>query len=74
MGCGFTLFPSTSESGSRVKMCESADSMAACRRLDRGEEVEGMRERIEAIGEAAELEDVPVEELRVRRKGFRFLY
>ncbi|KAG9100237.1 hypothetical protein FRC06_004377 [Ceratobasidium sp. 370] len=44
------------------------------KRLERGEEVEGMRERTDAIEEAAELEDVPVEELRARRKGFRFLY
>ncbi|KAG8707758.1 hypothetical protein FRC09_001630, partial [Ceratobasidium sp. 395] len=44
------------------------------KRLERGEEVEGMRERVDAIEEAAELEDVPVEELRARRRGFRFLY
>ncbi|QRV72254.1 major facilitator superfamily transporter [Ceratobasidium sp. AG-Ba] len=44
------------------------------KRLERGEEVEGMRERVDAIEEAAELEDVPIEELRAMRKGFRFLY
>ncbi|KAG8688454.1 actin [Ceratobasidium sp. 423] len=43
-------------------------------RLDRGEIVEGICERAEAIQEAAELEGVPVEELRARRQGFRFLY
>ncbi|KAH7344160.1 MFS general substrate transporter [Rhizoctonia solani] len=44
------------------------------KRLDRGEAVEGISERTEAIQEAAELEGVPVEELRMRRQGFRFLY
>ncbi|CAE6384252.1 unnamed protein product [Rhizoctonia solani] len=44
------------------------------KRLDRGEAVEGISERAEAIAEAAELEGVPVEELRSRRQEFRFLY
>ncbi|KAF8604467.1 MFS general substrate transporter [Ceratobasidium sp. AG-I] len=44
------------------------------RRLDRGDMVEGMQERLEAIGEAAELEGISVEEVKARRKGFRFLY
>ncbi|CAE6468789.1 unnamed protein product [Rhizoctonia solani] len=44
------------------------------KRLDRGEAVEGISERTEAIQEAAELEGVPVEELQTKRQGFRFLY
>ncbi|CAE6396004.1 unnamed protein product [Rhizoctonia solani] len=43
-------------------------------RLDNGEEVEGMQERRDAMEEAAELEGVTVEEIRQRRKGFRFAY
>ncbi|QRW19031.1 major facilitator superfamily transporter [Rhizoctonia solani] len=43
-------------------------------RLDNGEEVEGMQERRDALEEAAELEGVTVEEVRQRRKGFRFAY
>jgi hypothetical protein len=42
--------------------------------LDKGEVVEGISERMDAIEEAAELEGVPVEELRARRQRFRFLY
>lgn len=45
-----------------------------CRRLDRGEEVEGMRERPEALEQTAELEGVKIDELRERKKGFRFAY
>ncbi|CUA69298.1 hypothetical protein RSOLAG22IIIB_08424 [Rhizoctonia solani] len=44
------------------------------KRLDRGEIIEGVGERTEAVREAAELEGVPVEELRTRRQAFRFLY
>lgn len=36
--------------------------------------VEGMQERLDAIEETAELEGVSVEEVKARRKGFRFLY
>lgn len=36
--------------------------------------MEGICDRVEAIEEAAELEGVPVEVLRARRQGFRFLY
>ncbi|EUC56277.1 MFS general substrate transporter [Rhizoctonia solani AG-3 Rhs1AP] len=43
-------------------------------RLNRGEVVEGVCERTEAVREAAELEGVPMEELRIRRQAFRFLY
>ncbi|QRW04887.1 major facilitator superfamily transporter [Ceratobasidium sp. AG-Ba] len=43
-------------------------------RLDNGEVVEGMQERQDAMEEAAELEGVTVEEIRARRKGFRFAY
>ncbi|KAF8609699.1 MFS general substrate transporter [Ceratobasidium sp. AG-I] len=44
------------------------------RRLDNGEEVEGMQERRDAMEEAAEMEGVSIEEIRQRRKGFRFAY
>jgi hypothetical protein len=44
------------------------------RRLDRGETVEGICDRTEAIEQAADLEGVPIEELRSRRKAFRFVY
>ncbi|CAE6517932.1 unnamed protein product [Rhizoctonia solani] len=44
------------------------------KRLDRGEIIEGVGERTEAVREAAELEGVPVEELRTRRQAFRLLY
>lgn len=43
-------------------------------RLDNGEEVEGMQERRDAMEEAAEMEGVSIEEIRQRRKGFRFAY
>ncbi|CEL62242.1 putative transporter C1683,12 OS=Schizosaccharomyces pombe (strain 972 / ATCC 24843) GN=SPBC1683.12 PE=3 SV=1 [Rhizoctonia solani AG-1 IB] len=44
------------------------------KRLDRGETVEGICDRTEAIEQAADLEGVPIEELRSRRKAFRFVY
>ncbi|CAE7211321.1 unnamed protein product [Rhizoctonia solani] len=43
------------------------------KQLDRGESIEG-GERTKALQEAAELEGVPVEELRSKRQTFRFLY
>ncbi|ELU37356.1 sugar transporter [Rhizoctonia solani AG-1 IA] len=55
-------------------VCHVRLMIISSRRLDRGEAVEGISERAEAIAEAAELEGVPVEELRSRRQEFRFLY
>ncbi|KEP53569.1 MFS general substrate transporter [Rhizoctonia solani 123E] len=40
-------------------------------RLDRGEEIDGIRDRREAMEDAAELQEVSMEEIQQARKGFR---
>ncbi|KAG8759720.1 hypothetical protein FRC11_001540 [Ceratobasidium sp. 423] len=44
------------------------------RRLDRGEEVDGIRDRREGMEDAAELHGLSIEEIQQARKGFRFVY
>ncbi|KAH7337434.1 MFS general substrate transporter [Rhizoctonia solani] len=43
-------------------------------RLDRGEEVDGIRDTREAMEDAAELQGVSVEDIQQTRRGFRFVY
>lgn len=44
------------------------------RRLDRGEEIDGIRDTREVMEDAAELQGVSVEDIQQARKGFRFVY